>query len=170
MSTPQEIENALNATYDAVASAITGEMFDRDYDMVHRPNLYVGNAQSRSARPWAAIVSVRTQRPTSEMLRRNDTAELWIDADDRSKVMLRNRFAETRAFIAEHIVRGPVLVHCQMGISRSATIACDYILHSEPDAFEHNVARALLYMKTQRPIIHPNEGFLQQLLDEHRPQ
>jgi hypothetical protein len=53
-----------------------------------------------------------------------------------------------------------VLVHCEMGISRSATVVLAYLMRY------HNMTRDQSYtiIKQRRPKIDPNEGFWQQLL------
>eukprot|EP00924_Labyrinthula_sp_SR-Ha-C_P004528 snap_masked-scaffold_1-processed-gene-3.15-mRNA-1 protein AED:0.38 eAED:0.38 QI:0/-1/0/1/-1/1/1/0/640 len=54
-----------------------------------------------------------------------------------------------------------ILVHCQRGISRSATIVIAYLMKyrgmSRDEAYK--------FVKKQRPIVRPNDGFLQQLED-----
>ncbi|GFH50230.1 hypothetical protein CTEN210_06706 [Chaetoceros tenuissimus] len=63
-------------------------------------------------------------------------------------------------FIHHHISKGQsVLVHCQMGMSRSATVVIAYLMKyksmSRIDAFHH--------VKMRRPMIKPNAGFWNQL-------
>ncbi|KDQ08484.1 hypothetical protein BOTBODRAFT_191750 [Botryobasidium botryosum FD-172 SS1] len=52
-----------------------------------------------------------------------------------------------------------VLVHCHAGMSRSASIAAAYLIKSQ----DMDVTAAIDLMKTARPIIQPNKGFLRQL-------
>ncbi|KAH9965764.1 protein-tyrosine phosphatase-like protein [Russula dissimulans] len=55
--------------------------------------------------------------------------------------------------------RGRVLVHCLMGISRSATVVASYLM-----ATRHiSVQKALFTIKRARPIIQPNYGFIKEL-------
>ncbi|KAJ8517744.1 hypothetical protein ONZ45_g5119 [Pleurotus djamor] len=54
---------------------------------------------------------------------------------------------------------GKVLVHCVMGISRSTTVVCAYLMktrHMTP-------AAAIRFVKRWRPCVHPNYGFIRQL-------
>lgn len=57
-----------------------------------------------------------------------------------------------------------VLLHCQAGVSRSATIAIAFLM------FRHKFSLDAAYQRVldARPIIKPNKGFLTQLLDFHK--
>ncbi|KAG8180189.1 hypothetical protein JTE90_017704 [Oedothorax gibbosus] len=52
-----------------------------------------------------------------------------------------------------------VLVHCKMGISRSASVVIAYVMK----AYDWDLQRALDFVKTKRGCIKPNSGFLKQL-------
>jgi protein-tyrosine phosphatase len=52
-----------------------------------------------------------------------------------------------------------VLVHCQAGVSRSATVVIAYLLHSERTSLSSTLAR----VKAARKWIEPNWGFVYQL-------
>ncbi len=55
---------------------------------------------------------------------------------------------------------GRVLVHCQMGISRSATVVIAYVMRSLRLSYEE----ALNYVRHRRRVIDPNLTFLNQLM------
>jgi protein-tyrosine phosphatase len=55
---------------------------------------------------------------------------------------------------------GKVLVHCMVGMSRSATSVLAYLMISR----KMSAAEAIRTVRMHRDI-HPNEGFLQQLAD-----
>jgi atypical dual specificity phosphatase len=57
--------------------------------------------------------------------------------------------------------KGTVLVHCDQGVSRSATIIIAYLLSSNENF--STVDAALNYVKSKRSVIRPNSSFLQQL-------
>uniref|UniRef100_F1L2R9 protein-tyrosine-phosphatase n=1 Tax=Ascaris suum TaxID=6253 RepID=F1L2R9_ASCSU len=54
---------------------------------------------------------------------------------------------------------GNVLVHCEVGMSRSIVFVMAYLMRR----YQWSVEKALLMVRTARPIAHPNDGFLRQL-------
>ncbi len=56
---------------------------------------------------------------------------------------------------------GNVLIHCEWGISRSASIIIYHLMHE--DLYIHTVDEWINELRKIRPIIHPNRGFLKQL-------
>ena len=54
-----------------------------------------------------------------------------------------------------------VLVHCRAGVSRSASIVIAYLMKYHNLSFN----QAHEYVRTKRPIINPNVGFISQLLN-----
>jgi hypothetical protein len=69
-------------------------------------------------------------------------------------------FESTNAFIEKsQSTKQAVLIHCHMGISRSATILIAYLMWK----YEMPHFIALDYVRNKRPIVNPNGGFMQQL-------
>ncbi|KAF8637468.1 hypothetical protein AX16_010796 [Volvariella volvacea WC 439] len=63
-------------------------------------------------------------------------------------------------FIEKELEKGRgVLVHCQAGVSRSATIVAAYLMYSR----DISADEALEIIREKRPIVEPNENFLHQL-------
>uniref|UniRef100_A0A8C2WHZ3 protein-tyrosine-phosphatase n=1 Tax=Cyclopterus lumpus TaxID=8103 RepID=A0A8C2WHZ3_CYCLU len=94
-----------------------------------------------------------------------------LPATDNSKQNLRQYFEEVFEFIGEiHVVVFRelkclgVLVHCQAGVSRSATIVIAYLmkhtLMTMTDAYK--------YVRSRRPVVSPNLNFMGQLLEFER--
>lgn len=54
---------------------------------------------------------------------------------------------------------GNILIHCEMGISRSATIVISYLMYKK----QMTMDEAIAFIKSKRSIIKPNCGFLYQL-------
>ncbi|MBN3298172.1 DUS10 phosphatase, partial [Amia calva] len=85
-----------------------------------------------------------------------------LPATDNSRQNLRQYFEEVFEFIEEAHQSGQgVLVHCQAGVSRSATVVIAYLmkhtLMTMTDAYK--------YVKGRRPVISPNLNFMGQLLE-----
>ncbi|CAF0722577.1 unnamed protein product [Adineta steineri] len=86
---------------------------------------------------------------------------LWINIDDTLSVDIRKHFDQTNQFLLSCKENDEkVLVHCQMGISRSSSIVLAYLIkyHHENliDAYDHLLNR--------RYIAAPNFGFFLQLI------
>jgi hypothetical protein len=54
-----------------------------------------------------------------------------------------------------------ILVHCAEGMSRSATVVLYYLLLHKP-----HLETCIFFLKKIRPIIHPNKGFLELLVEQ----
>ncbi|XP_062502970.1 dual specificity protein phosphatase 19-like isoform X2 [Corticium candelabrum] len=67
---------------------------------------------------------------------------------------------ESFSFIQEGLNEGKVLVHCNAGVSRSGALLCAYIMKERQLAFMD----ALAVVRTARPCVQPNEGFVRQLI------
>ncbi|EHA98632.1 Dual specificity protein phosphatase 10 [Heterocephalus glaber] len=85
-----------------------------------------------------------------------------LPATDSSKQNLRQYFEEAFEFIEEaHQCGKGLLIHCQAGVSRSATIVIAYLMKhtwmTMTDAYK--------FVKGKRPIISPNLNFMGQLLE-----
>jgi len=84
----------------------------------------------------------------------------YINIYDFNGIDIQQHFDETFNFIDEHINNGEsVLVHCHVGRSRAATIVIYYLMRK----FKIPFLKAYHYLKSKRPLIHPNPGFLEQL-------
>jgi protein-tyrosine phosphatase len=59
-----------------------------------------------------------------------------------------------------HSKKQSVLVHCDLGISRSAAVVMAYLIHI---GFKHDHVNLFEFMRSKRSIICPNTGFIQQL-------
>lgn len=57
------------------------------------------------------------------------------------------------------IKQAPTVVHCAMGISRSATICASYLMRK----YNITANQAINHIKNNRPVVNPNKGFMEQL-------
>ncbi|XP_064621288.1 dual specificity protein phosphatase 10-like [Lineus longissimus] len=85
-----------------------------------------------------------------------------LPATDCGQQNLRQYFEEAFRFIEEAYKNdGNVLIHCQAGVSRSATMTIAYIMkHTHLSMID-----CYKYVKARRPIISPNFNFMGQLLE-----
>lgn len=88
-----------------------------------------------------------------------------INVDDSANEDVLVHFLPSISFIQNELDKGRgVLVHCGAGISRSATIIAAYLMHS----LKLDPASAVDMIRTVRPIVEPNEGFMEQLKVFHQ--
>ncbi|VDL74874.1 unnamed protein product [Nippostrongylus brasiliensis] len=70
------------------------------------------------------------------------------------------QIAEGIAYITRAVQSGGnVLVHCEVGVSRSATIVAAYVMQQ----MRFSARKAVEFVKIARPLVCPNEGFFTQL-------
>ncbi|KAK9864391.1 hypothetical protein WJX84_007101 [Apatococcus fuscideae] len=88
-------------------------------------------------------------------------AYLKLDVVDlpSSDILSLCRDNDTNTFIENARKAGGVLVHCQAGVSRSATVATAYLMCSQHIGSE----KALRLIQASRPCVGPNIGFRAQL-------
>ncbi|CAF2541583.1 unnamed protein product [Rotaria sp. Silwood2] len=85
---------------------------------------------------------------------------LNIELLDVPETNIHKVFTRTNEFIQTAIAdNGRVLIHCNAGISRSASIALAYLMGIHRMKYED----AYILLKTARSNIKPNDGFVQQL-------
>ncbi|CAF2135115.1 unnamed protein product [Rotaria magnacalcarata] len=86
---------------------------------------------------------------------------LWINISDELSTNIRQYFDRTNEFLHACKLKGEkVLVHCQMGISRSSSIILAYLIKYHFD----NIYDAYDHLVQCRRIVSPNFGFFLQLI------
>ena len=83
--------------------------------------------------------------------------KLKMDNIDLSKILSYRFIRQAKA------ARGKVLVHCKMGISRSASVVISYMMKE----YEMDLAATIIRVKEKRSVVNPNKSFIKQL--EVRP-
>ncbi|KAF2186378.1 tyrosine protein phosphatase 3 [Zopfia rhizophila CBS 207.26] len=87
-----------------------------------------------------------------------------IRADDDPNEDLLKRFKEANKYIDDALENGGVFIHCEMGKSRSATMAVAFLKWK----YGRSPEEALDQLCEGRPICDPNVGFKEQLQIYHR--
>ena len=84
-----------------------------------------------------------------------------VPAVDADAFKLSKYFPEIIEFIEKGLKNGKVLVHCMMGVSRSATAVILYLVAKK--GMKSSVARR--FVKQKCPLVNPNKGFITQLIN-----
>lgn len=133
-----------------------------------RSPLYLGGVQSLQNRAFmsgiGAVVSViDTERFPKQFLHEfvGKRPHLYLPLDDHPSADISKYFDESVDFIKYYQDRNvPVFVHCVVGKSRSATLVINYLMRK----YGMTAIQATHLVKTRRPIIRPNDGFIAQLI------
>jgi protein phosphatase slingshot len=127
------------------------------------PNLYLGDAKIARSKYFLennnihGIINATTNEPNAYP---ESYDYLRVNIDDKSSEQIRPFFQHVFEFIRRHHSLGhSVLVHCQMGISRSATLVIAYLMTDG----HKTLGEAFQQVKSVRQQIDPNEGFIRQL-------
>jgi len=90
----------------------------------------------------------------------NDFKYMVSNLNDSVFEELGEEFWKALEFVKESMNEGHiVLVHCRMGVSRSAAICIALLI----EQYGHSLESAVSFLKKQRPIIDVNSGFLNQI-------
>ena len=79
----------------------------------------------------------------------------WIELEDDDEEDIFPHFEPSHKFIDQFIDKNNILVHCQAGISRSASIVISYVMKLKKMEFQD----ALKFVRSKRYQIAPNQGF-----------
>ncbi|XP_030628553.1 dual specificity protein phosphatase 13 [Chanos chanos] len=138
------------------------------------PNLYIGNvaiAQNRTALKKMGITHILNAAHSKQgslgdqEFYGSACVYYGIPAEDTSKFDMSVYFRPASDFIHKALKKknGKVLVHCIMGMSRSATLVLAYLMLQHRLTLKNAIQKVIL----QRAI-YPNRNFLSQLLDLDR--
>ncbi|XP_072243720.1 dual specificity protein phosphatase 2 [Leuresthes tenuis] len=128
------------------------------------PFLFLGSSLHSSRREMlaaAGITAVLNVSSTCPNFYEGEFQYLRLTVEDTLAADIRACFHTAIAFIdSVKQSGGRVLVHCQAGISRSATICLAYLMHTQRVRLDE----AFDFVKQRRQVISPNLAFMGQLL------
>eukprot|EP00442_Polarella_glacialis_P010720 CAMPEP_0115154158 /NCGR_PEP_ID=MMETSP0227-20121206/67129_1 /TAXON_ID=89957 /ORGANISM="Polarella glacialis, Strain CCMP 1383" /LENGTH=280 /DNA_ID=CAMNT_0002564983 /DNA_START=76 /DNA_END=919 /DNA_ORIENTATION=+ len=138
-----------------------------------QPNLWLGSlrasqdSEALAERGVTHVLSVgecnlgARQRMRLQPTEADPLERLLVAVPDESSSRLDRHFTACSSFISEGLKNGgSVLVHCFAGQSRSPTLVAAHLMCVEG----WTAAVALEFVQRRRPSVHPNAGFLSQLL------
>ena len=140
------------------------------------PGLVIGDAVLASSKPLLDAFGITAVVNCAEEIDSftcpvagTASSYLRLDMKDHAKFRIQDAINQAVPFIRQHLEKkkkkgtaapaATVLVHCQMGISRSATIVMAYLMHKHGLTYDD----ALRLVQRKRPIVQPNPGFEAQL-------
>ena len=132
------------------------------------PNLYLGDvhdalAVSQGDNPLNITRMITVSKELAAHIHPDPAhvQHLVIEVNDAPTEDLRQYFYAAIGFIDQGLRKNErTLVHCYAGISRSSTIVLAYMLHEYPYM---SLNAALNHVRSARPIVNPNPGFMYQL-------
>eukprot|EP00347_Sterkiella_histriomuscorum_P012647 403367769 len=147
--------------------AMSDELYDlnRHYMNEILPNLYLSGMQPTYQLYYLQqqkIDSILTVADVLEPQFPDQFEYKIIEISDDIESNIHQHLDECVTFIRKRIDSGKtVLVHCAAGVSRSASVITAYVMTVKSLSRDD----ALAYVRTRRPAVHPNDGFMCQLLE-----
>jgi protein-tyrosine phosphatase len=149
-----------SASLEEQLSALREEQVLQNFDTMNEiiPGLFLGQAPSNEDIQRFRITAILNV--ASDILREDFPGVLdysHVPLDDHSDEPIARHFDECNKFIGHHLESGGrVLVHCRMGVSRSATIVIAYLMASGFISYR----KAFDHVKERRIKVSPNLGFI----------
>ena len=91
----------------------------------------------------------------------SDISYFWVKMFDMPRENIKNEFPTFIKIISESILQGNILIHCQVGMSRSVTAIVCYMIA----VLGFTVEQSLRIIRERRPWACPNHGFMDQLFE-----
>lgn len=124
------------------------------------PGLYLASAQLAKCKKSLRLLNIESVVSLMQELLNAGMETLHIPISDRPDEKIDDAILKAVAFISQKRAEDKkVLVHCQAGISRSATVVLAFLMKEH----ELTLQEAFHMIVKSRPIIHPNEGFTRYL-------
>lgn len=134
------------------------------------PWLYLGNYESATS-SFELLQSlnisyiVNASNFYHNAFERQGIKYLSVPVDDLDEEPIHSYFEEATEFLSEAKSAGKsALVHCAAGVSRSTTLVLSFLMAT----LSLSLSQACTLVRTSRPIVDPNSGFVKQLLEYYR--
>lgn len=112
-----------------------------------------------------AILTIGAENSINNFSARNARNRyMCVGLKDMPMIQINRHFPRMLDFISQALQHGNVLVHCTMGVSRSATVVIAFIMRE----CRVRMAEAYKCLEDVRPYINPNPGFMLQLREWER--
>jgi atypical dual specificity phosphatase len=124
------------------------------------PGLYLTDAKYAQKYDYMLSIGIKQILTVGVELRKHTDERfqtMHISIDDDPTEQINGYFEDAHKFIEQ----APTLVHCAVGMSRSATIVASYVMKVK----KLSALQAIEFCKARRPIVRPNRGFIVQLID-----
>jgi len=146
------------------------------------PHVFVSNWE-RSNNPKImemfdikAVLTIETMPKPAQIIKYykdNNINFLYLSLVDKPTENIYKYFDISYEFINKHTSKGEnVLVHCAAGVSRSVTLVLNYMIRKLYETKYINACPCVVMRhvlnnaRERRPIINPNDGFMNQLLEK----
>lgn len=117
------------------------------------------NAKITSDLKLTHVINIGSEHPSPFT---DSIQYLNINLDDNPSSDLKIYFSKACQFITDALsANGRILIHCNLGVSRSSTTLIAYLMKSK----QWTLKEAHDFVRDRRTCIRPNRGFLQQLSD-----
>lgn len=146
---------------DKLSTKETKSSIQSDANFIYQ-NIYLGSVISSNNYQWLKENKITHILGLIDYQHRYSDIKYLVygDVDDMPGQNIIQNFKPTFKFIDESTKEGGnILIHCHAGISRSTTIVVAYLMYKYGMSF----TEAFDLTKKERPIVHPNYGFILQL-------
>jgi hypothetical protein len=166
----QSVKATAGKTDSLLASeVIQGRLFVGNFENAVDP-VYLESSQFTHVLNVSGWGSLACQRHWDKVFGSSQSPPIWmtVKVRDLPRANIAAVFSDCFEFLDGALAKGngstKVLLHCQAGVSRSATVAIAYLMHRH----KWTLDVAYSHVLAARSIIKPNKGFMAQLLEFHK--
>ena len=135
--------------------------YDKPMNHIYK-NIYLGNHNAAENENFLKMYDIKTVINCAAELQYDykDLISYELNMYDMPEERIISVFESAYKFVKKHL-NNNILVHCYMGISRSASFVIFYLMKEEKWDYE----TCFDYIQKKRPCVSPNYGFERQLKD-----